>query len=64
MNDNRPEQENKNSSLDFNADKYEIEYVKERTGASKEDILQAMKTVGKNWVNIIYYIRSKRKNKK
>lgn len=64
MTDNLPEQENKHQSLDIDADKYEIEYVKERTGASTEDILQAMKTVGKNWVNIIYHIRGKRNNNK
>ena len=43
-------------------DKYEIDYLQQRTGATTDEIYDAKRIIGNNWVNIIYYLKHKSHN--
>ena len=41
-------------------EKPEIDYLIEQTGASRQEIAEALKAVGKNWNKVEEYLRNKR----
>ena len=54
--------DDKDFELSVSRDRYEMEYIQKRTGATDAEIIEAVKAVGHNWVNVIFHLKAKLKH--